>query len=414
MLNGRDWNSGDPYDMKKYTASATAEFYKGIMDQASPNTIDYANVSQSIKDLHLDRVPGFAMPWQNAGESWLPTLTGSLAGTSPKDYMDDYRATAYDRLSAEARENTTRWINATGKLDPNMKLEGVDYMLQEGGLYHTSDQSVDLAFDHFLGDYVKPGENSEFTRFDADTGDYVLTEEGKRQKEQQQEPAAPDTTEETFDALLRKAEGQDDDAPKEEAVAAATDDFWSQMNTWDGFDEDVQEEARQRLAKEKAQQREEAEKQAAMDADLEAYRAMLDQRDAYASDRKRDRGTAFLEYQRWLDTYGDDDEPTGRTKADLEAQRAELQREDDLAEWRRLGARLGMLSDDDERPTHSTSHVPDVTPSAMEAVHIVGDHPMHSLSAGALGALRTLAVPKPQSQLMSAMEKARASAVKVI
>ena len=80
-----------------------------------------------------------------------------------------------------------------------------------------------------------------------------------------------------------------------------------------------------------------------------------------------------------------------------------------------------MLSDDDERPTHSTSHVPDVTPSAMEAVHIVGDHPMHSLSAGALGALRTLAVPKQQSQLMSAvqanpalMEQARASAVKVI
>ena len=57
----------------------------------------------------------------------------------------------------------------------------------------------------------------------------------------------------------------------------------------------------------------------------------------------------------------------------------------------------------------------------MQAVHIIGDHPLHSLSAGALGALRTLAVQKPQSQFMSAaqsnpalMEQARASAVKVI
>ena len=30
MLNGRDWNSGDPYDMKKYTTSATSEYYEGI------------------------------------------------------------------------------------------------------------------------------------------------------------------------------------------------------------------------------------------------------------------------------------------------------------------------------------------------------------------------------------------------
>ena len=55
MLNGRDWNSGDPYDMKKYTTSATSEYYQGIMDvqtDSEPSVNDYLMVTQSIQDLH--------------------------------------------------------------------------------------------------------------------------------------------------------------------------------------------------------------------------------------------------------------------------------------------------------------------------------------------------------------------------
>ena len=193
MLNGRDFNSGDPYGMKKYTSTATAqytEFTKWSIGEGESARVAIHywdkgdNMASEIAFQHLDTVPGFAMPWQNAGESWLPTLTGTLEGTSAKDYMDDYRSKAYDRLSQEAIVNTTQWINATGKLDPNMLLEGIDYKLQDGGLYHDPDiHDTEMAYDEYLRDYVRPGENSKkWTEYDPETGDYVLTDEGRRQK----------------------------------------------------------------------------------------------------------------------------------------------------------------------------------------------------------------------------------------
>ena len=192
MLNGRDYTNGDPYGMKKYTTTATAEFEDYIANfrrgDDPRNAIQYYDrgdgaVNQKVADQHLDAVAGFAMPWQNAGESWLPSLTGAYSGSSAKDYMDDYRAAAYDRLSEEAIANTTEWINATGKLDPNLHLEGVDYLLQSGGLYHDgANGEQSLPYDYFQRDYVKPGTNSKYTKLDMETGDYVLTEEGKEER----------------------------------------------------------------------------------------------------------------------------------------------------------------------------------------------------------------------------------------
>jgi hypothetical protein len=53
--------------------------------------------------------------------------------------MGKFEAANYDRLGQSAWENTTKWINATGKFDPNQRIEGVDAELQEGGLYAVHD-----------------------------------------------------------------------------------------------------------------------------------------------------------------------------------------------------------------------------------------------------------------------------------
>jgi len=101
MLNGRDWANSDPYDMKRFTGSATSQWYKitrytgegpdaihdwdqfaahkEMYDKYGVGNPDITTVEGEILDpgmdvvggQHLDAVPGFAMPWQNAGEGWL-------------------------------------------------------------------------------------------------------------------------------------------------------------------------------------------------------------------------------------------------------------------------------------------------------------------------------------------------------
>ena len=143
-MAGRDWNNGDPYGMKQYTAAATSQFSDYRM--FSRQTIDTALTQydlgdSSVKtgmtaDQHLDKVPGFAMPWQNGGENILPTVTGVLSDftTDASTLMDDYRKTAYDRMSKEAAANTIAWINATSGINPNAKLDGRTDVLHSGGV----------------------------------------------------------------------------------------------------------------------------------------------------------------------------------------------------------------------------------------------------------------------------------------
>ena len=367
MLNGRDWNSGDPYDMKKYTTSATSEYYKGIMDvmgDSEPSVDDYLKVSQSIEDLHLDRVPGFAMPWQNAGEEWLPTLSGSLSG-SAKQYMDDFRATNYDRLSAEARDNTARWINETSGLDPNMRLKGIDYHLQEGGLYHDAEDDTTLAFDEFTGEYVGPGENTKkFTEYDPETGDYVLTDAGRAEKARNQQIAADDA--ETLDMVQQLLGGDSEekqDEKKQEPYDPSQDTKWSDLYT---------------------------------DDELREFGWLRDQTNdqkrAYAADEKRARGEAYLEAQaakaaaaRARRAAFEESQKNIRTKQDIEAQKRAFAEDD----WRKQGIALGLLDPDDDadRPTASQSHGNDPAPPNPVAAPFVGDHPLPHVSASAQAAI---------------------------
>ena len=45
--------------------------------------------------------------------------------------MADFEKTAYDRLTEESRVNAAAWVAATGKFDPNYKLEGIDRTMSD-------------------------------------------------------------------------------------------------------------------------------------------------------------------------------------------------------------------------------------------------------------------------------------------
>ncbi len=72
-LMGRDTLSSDPYGNRKLTTAA-AEAYVNSKDQLSAEAYS-ENAFNSI----LTEIPAFAMPWQNAGEGYMPTLSGVLA-----------------------------------------------------------------------------------------------------------------------------------------------------------------------------------------------------------------------------------------------------------------------------------------------------------------------------------------------
>ena len=141
---------------------------------------------------------------------------------------------------------------------------------------------------------------------------------------------------------------------------------------------------------------------AAEAADAADRRAALDRKRAYRADMKRERGSAYLDNlqaermakeARWARDDARHKPYEGRTKGDIERQKVVFQRED-IEAWRNEGLALGLLDGDYEpitptpdRPTQANSHIPDAVVHHDEVAHVVGDHPMHSYSAGALAVL---------------------------
>ena len=102
-------------------------------------------------------------------------------------------------------------------------------------------------------------------------------------------------------------------------------------------------------------------------------------RRAELADAKVRRGEKYLASQRAGDD-DDDDEPEyeGRTKSDIARQIAEFT-QDDIEQWRKQGVSLGVLDDAFqpivERPTASTSHVPDpVVPTHNHVESVAMQH----------------------------------------
>ena len=113
----------DLHGMHKYTASGLREFQKYMPDESKFSTQTTANKGY---------MQGFVMPWQNAGEGFLPTYTGALAGTSAENYLDDWQREYYENVSTEGWDNLTKWISKYGKVDPNLRIDGQEDMVLWG------------------------------------------------------------------------------------------------------------------------------------------------------------------------------------------------------------------------------------------------------------------------------------------
>ena len=84
------------------------------------------------------------MPWQNAGEDFLPTLTAAgLEGTNVTDYMSYNTKNLYTLISEDARRNSAAWARSTANLNPNSMLEGMSVPLGDSGIYGIDDVVVD-------------------------------------------------------------------------------------------------------------------------------------------------------------------------------------------------------------------------------------------------------------------------------
>ena len=166
---------------------------------------------------------------------------------------------------------------------------------------------------------------------------------------------------------------------------------------------------------------------------MDAYRAMLDRKHAYGADAKKARGEAYLAKQeakeaRWARDAARrqaflDSQKGIRTKGDIDRQKAEFQKEDEIEQWRKRGVRLGVLDDDFQpvvpkeeehkkpvvpqepettRPTAATSHIPDVVVPTHDHVESV---PMqHSIDH------EEFHVPAMSSAFLAAIHHAERSA----
>ena len=305
-LMGRDMMSSDPYGNRKLTTAA-AEAYVNSKDQLSAEAYS-ENAFNSI----LTEIPAFAMPWQNAGEGYMPTLSGVLAGTANTDYLDDFHREAYDRLSKEMVANTTDYIDRNGHIDPNAYLEGnKTAVLQGRGIYHTDADAVTLAYDEYTGEYVRPGEGTaNYTKFNPETGDYELTQAGKDKKTQDEARDIGKLSKEAGSTVLGG-------------------------NIHDDTDTDT-------------------------DTDDEMSPGQI-----LAAARRQAQATkeAVAEKPTIEETIGD----KGRQG------QPELTPEELEKMWKDYGVEQNFI-DPDTRPTDANSHGPDTKAVATEAVHVVGNH----------------------------------------
>ena len=207
-LYGRDTFAENPWGTRNMTLQSLDEYSEYTADYTGVDSEYMGKILEDISDplwrvqhpdigsmkmpynkwdqAHLANMPGWVAPWQNANEGLLPTLTGALAGRNYTDLMDDYRGEAYTRMSGEANARARDWVRRTGKVDPNLKILGVERDMENRNLTQSVDDPhgrLDDPFDEGIHTYVKPGENSPGTFYNPVTGDYELTEDEQKRRD---------------------------------------------------------------------------------------------------------------------------------------------------------------------------------------------------------------------------------------
>ena len=415
FMYGRNYVDPDPNGMRAQGILRGLIEYKLEVGQAAGE--DMSRIGLDIKGTHLDAMPGWAAPWQNAGEGLLPTLTGALAGTDYPDLMDDYRSKAYTRMSQDAIDNASKWIKMTSGLDPNQKIAGRDVALGDRTLFDAfPDPGVERnePYDYALGHYVGPdSEPSPGTFFNPETGDFELTPEEKERRARIEADAEDAAQAAEFDKDIADLQGTDiggDEGDVDvtlEEVEGAEAEGWGGRAEWgltqpyelpsltDGWHWDEQNqyfvspdnvifwaddpETQTRMAKHDKElrahldeaQAEHDQEQAALDADA----SEKERREAEGKSGKADRYRAWLEAQEKAQEedqaareakqarYDARHQPyEGRTKQEIEAQKAAFARED--------AARAVIDADPDVPDPYANSHGPDAVPDHTHVVPV--------------------------------------------
>ena len=105
----------------------------------------FDNIYESAMGRDGSGTSGWVLPWQNAGESLLPDDI-MLSG------LDDWWTTEYERLSDEARENTTAWISEHGKFNPNVLIDGYIEPMTDRDILDDVSEGVDIGDEGDEGD----------------------------------------------------------------------------------------------------------------------------------------------------------------------------------------------------------------------------------------------------------------------
>ena len=385
--------------MKQYTQPAVQEYLTMMQDADidDPDKIleDLSwNIGYEPRSQDLHQMQTFAMPWQNAGEDWLPTLTGSLQGTSAKDYMGKFEKDNYDRLGQSAKDNTTKWINATGKWDPNQRIEGVNAELQEGGLYavqQTAAAGIGGATKRVtFEDETQAAQDVQQEQEQTDDTPEWLVEQRALARDAPPPRGWSEWREDTPDGRRTWQEHFDSDASYitglRKMIRSFADAPHTRRNEGEGNDEYIAR-IKDILSKQIGRRHEEIEAE-------KVKKAQIAEEDRTKQDLDRN-----LKKQKFDLEHG--------AKAEREAKNKQLLHEfilednkDEINEWQELGKKLGLLDDDfdaftQERPTATNSHAPDTT-VATHGVHTPMSHsvdheeyhlpPMTSVYAAAIHA----------------------------
>ena len=131
------WTPGraDVGSTKARVNNAAYDFARISMDSKADDD-PWENTYLMTRHSNLDTQLGWAMPWQNAGETALPESEYTAA--LPESYTHNL-----ERMHDMAVENTGTWIEEHGLYNPNMLIDGTLEKIGRVGLLETPEPGVD-------------------------------------------------------------------------------------------------------------------------------------------------------------------------------------------------------------------------------------------------------------------------------
>ncbi len=151
--------------MLKARLNNPAYDFARISEGASANDDPWENTYLLTRHSNLDNQMGWAMPWQNAGETALPE--SEYTSALPESYTRNL-----ERMHDMSVESTGSWIEQHGFFNPNMLLDGTFEKIGRVGLLELPEgPGVDIDDGETKDDSAPDYKGSTFFRFTGDEED---------------------------------------------------------------------------------------------------------------------------------------------------------------------------------------------------------------------------------------------------